>query len=1799
MPKSGPKRLGKYEVLEVVGRGGMGVVYKAVDPEIGRLVGIKMMTGKVISDPGHLKRFYREAQSAGKLRHPNIVTIYDLGVQEATPYLVMEFLEGESLDALIRCGRAISLEEKLNIVIQACNALAYAHEQEIVHRDIKPGNVMLLKDGAVKLVDFGIARIGREHVTRTGQLLGSIQYMSPEQIQDSPVDSRTDIFSTGVMLYQLLTYQLPFEGKDAGETLLKIIHDPPPPLGRFLPVYPPELDDIMQRVLAKNPDERYQTATDLAFDLSHVQERLKRERVSEYLEAVEFSVAEGQWVKAKEQLVQLLKIDRQNARAGDLLREVQQQIQKQQRSERIRDLQSQAEQAIARDRLDEALRYLDSAIGLDETNAQLRELRDSVREKKKRTDQMSELLARAKSAFDTEDLEDALATVKQALAVDSESRDARELHAVIAKELAERTKLKQIQTLLDEARKQISSRQFTAALDFLRKAEALDPNAPGVSDFMALASTGQQQERRRKELEEVGAEIEEALNANNYRLACAKAADALEKFPNERGLLKLKAIADKEREATEKRMYVEGQISLARRLLEEKKPAEALLPLEQALARYPTEFVLQSMHSLITETVEREQAEQFKAQIIQQAKDAIRRKAYSEAIEILEAAHRQTSASEFDDLLQFAQEEAASFAARNKIDAAAKEAHRLMSADEYEPAIELLETVLKEVDDEELRMVLADARRHLEEFNAGLQEVLATARRLVHTERHGEAAKFLEAQALRYNQSPEIFRLLEQVNQERRRVQAFSTVKEQAREALANSDFDVALALLEKHRAEFGDGLDAQLLQREIDVKQADAARAAVGQALQDCRILLIVRCYQSALDILDRVSRVAALVPDMKQAYDFARANAMAAVEREHLSNERYELVKQRVAEAADQATLSNSQWVTAPSLTPVPSPGQETELANVAALESVLGEVTLIAEHYPGDRKIQSVVGDVRHRLTMQIAALRQVDGACGVEGANHQTTVEGVVHEPPSPADTATLPAQALTDGEARRAWPRTEKLPALAAASGLEPPMLATSVAAVNPAAPANSEVPLPGIPPERLKLRKEAQKCLADAQQAFAKSQWEEGSELLKRADQIANHDDAIREQAIGIILATSESALQTRWESVEPLLGLAAELYPESPLLPVLKGKIENRKREQIIEQCVWDAEAAQSSGDLEAGLAELERGLTAYPKAPRLLRLKQDIESRVQEEQRHRKHEEDGESAGQRAPGQTRQNQQQAETKAVEQHDQAEATGTPVPAQSNPFGKETRFFPIEEPAPATPDFLKVQPPIAPARDTGIQPRASVAPSPLSNPVALLAGVLLLFILGYFAWKITRTVTPSTVSVQIDTSPEGASVAEWRTGQKCITPHCAFQLAPGQYTVEAKLKGYETVTRIVSVNARGSNVILIQMPSRPTEVTNKPSESEKPAHLNIQGAPAGARVYQDGARIGRISRQGTFSADIPAGDHQITVLASHRNAPLVFRHFPAGGTVELHKADVQFPPTGANTSPAPTAEELEWQKVRFTTSPADVAGFLERYPSGTFRFEAAEKLEDLYWAKASERPTITSLRGYLHSYPGGRYSDSAQREIAKMDFEGIQNSTDPVALEAFLKTYPSGSYHDQVRRRFDDLSWERTGRGRDLKSVLAYLEGFPNGSHVEEAQRAKARLTHVVERDSEPTLRPPAAVLPPIDERKAVLGVLELYRKAYEDRNLQDLKKIWPGMTRQQLQSLSDFFRTATSVNLTYSVFGEPEVSGDEAVVKLTQSLTYVVGGKSERPKSATMIVRLKKPGLAQPGTTWQIESIR
>src|SRR5437899_1542449 len=414
-------KIGKYDVIEVLGKGGMGVVYKAMDNLIERIVAIKMMTGGFAENPDLLKRFYREAKSTGMLQHPNIVIVYDLGDHEGNPYLVMEFLDGEPLDKIIASHREISIVEKLGYIMQACNGLGYAHGRGIVHRDIKPANLMVLRDGNCKIVDFGIARIGDNSMTRTGQVVGTITYMSPEQINAQVVDGRTDIFSCGVMLYELLTGVVPFDGKDTASTLLKIIHEPPPPLKNFLDNYPPDLEDVIKRALAKDREERYATAEDFAFDLGRVQEQIKKTMVSDYVNRAKVAVEKADLPKAKEILQIVLKVDTQHSVAKELMMEVQQRMQRQQRGEQIKQLRSHAEEAMSQKSYEDALAYAEQALTLDKTNPELINLREIVAAAKARKDKVESAIRKAENSQQNGDLEAAVRALDEALAADPEN----------------------------------------------------------------------------------------------------------------------------------------------------------------------------------------------------------------------------------------------------------------------------------------------------------------------------------------------------------------------------------------------------------------------------------------------------------------------------------------------------------------------------------------------------------------------------------------------------------------------------------------------------------------------------------------------------------------------------------------------------------------------------------------------------------------------------------------------------------------------------------------------------------------------------------------------------------------------------------------------------------------------------------------------------------------------------------------------------------------------------------------------------------------------------------------------------------------------------------------------------------------------------------------------------------------------------------------------------------------------------------------------------------------------------------
>ena len=260
-------KLGRFELVSEIGRGAMGIVYKAKDPMLERTVAIKTINLTMDKDGAEMyeKRFYQEARAAGGLNHPNIVTIYDIGRSESLCYMAMEYIEGAELRTLLLPGKPLPVQKALAIAAQVAEGLAYAHERGVVHRDIKPANIMVPESGPVKITDFGIARMRTSNVqTQTGMMMGSPKYMSPEQVIGKRADHRSDVFSLGVILYEMLTGAAPFTGESVNAVMYQIVNFVPPAPSAINPASPPALDQIVARMLAKAVDERAQSAAEIA-----------------------------------------------------------------------------------------------------------------------------------------------------------------------------------------------------------------------------------------------------------------------------------------------------------------------------------------------------------------------------------------------------------------------------------------------------------------------------------------------------------------------------------------------------------------------------------------------------------------------------------------------------------------------------------------------------------------------------------------------------------------------------------------------------------------------------------------------------------------------------------------------------------------------------------------------------------------------------------------------------------------------------------------------------------------------------------------------------------------------------------------------------------------------------------------------------------------------------------------------------------------------------------------------------------------------------------------------------------------------------------------------------------------------------------------------------------------------------------------------------------------------------------------------------------------------------------------------
>ena len=273
-----PRCIGRYEIVEELGRGAMGSVFKAKDPAVGRIVALKTIHTTALEgaqSEEYRTRFYREARASGVLAHPGIVPVFDVGEDQGAPFLVMEFVEGRTLAEAIKKGERFTLDRVCEIGQQIADALGYAHRQGVIHRDIKPANILMTSKEVYgserpRITDFGIAKLASSDITTTGQLLGTPSFMPPEQFTGSPIDGRADLFSLGVILYSLATGEQPFPGETMTAVSYKVVYTEPVPPAKLNPAIPARVEAVILKCLAKSPADRYQTGEELAQDLATV-----------------------------------------------------------------------------------------------------------------------------------------------------------------------------------------------------------------------------------------------------------------------------------------------------------------------------------------------------------------------------------------------------------------------------------------------------------------------------------------------------------------------------------------------------------------------------------------------------------------------------------------------------------------------------------------------------------------------------------------------------------------------------------------------------------------------------------------------------------------------------------------------------------------------------------------------------------------------------------------------------------------------------------------------------------------------------------------------------------------------------------------------------------------------------------------------------------------------------------------------------------------------------------------------------------------------------------------------------------------------------------------------------------------------------------------------------------------------------------------------------------------------------------------------------------------------------------------
>ena len=572
------QKIGKYEILAELGQGGMGVVYKARDPFIGRLVALKTITPGLVSDPEILKRFYREAQSAGTLQHPNIVTIYDLGEADGRPYIAMEFVEGESLQSIINRRAGIPLAAKLKVVQQFCEGLGHAHKHGFVHRDVKPANILVTNSGNVKVVDFGIVHMESTDLTKAGTFLGTIHYASPEQINDGCVDSRSDIWSVTCVVYEFIAYKIAFDGSNVADIVANVLREEPEPLSRCCPGVPVDLDMVISNGLRKNIEERYQSIDELLGDLLPIAWGLQQSFIGDLLLEAKDLRDGGDFNGAQEKVRAALVVDNTHGDAKRLHSEITAELHRLAPANKAKRLVAEAEQAFNRAEYAEAVRILSEAQGLNPADTQARSLMDKALREQDRARELREALNSGQRAMKQGDLTGAERDLHRVLQLDQGNSQAAELLEQIRQERLSREQDFRLKEAMWQTDKLVSEGNYEEAQSRLLELQQDFP----ISDEVHLKLRILAPLVRSRKLVQEG---QRAFHHGEYAEAVRALTEALRLHPHDKEARELK---DRALEERDRLRQVREALNSGQRAMREGDASAAEREFQRALQLDPT-----------------------------------------------------------------------------------------------------------------------------------------------------------------------------------------------------------------------------------------------------------------------------------------------------------------------------------------------------------------------------------------------------------------------------------------------------------------------------------------------------------------------------------------------------------------------------------------------------------------------------------------------------------------------------------------------------------------------------------------------------------------------------------------------------------------------------------------------------------------------------------------------------------------------------------------------------------------------------------------------------------------------------------------------------------------------------------------------------------------------------------------------------------------------------------------------------------------------------------------------------------